>query len=333
MTSSHSTGSFRHIDQRSPFVGLFFQRGRTPLKCDRAVGSAESTILFNVRSIGAAQQDMVSRARPFRADLQPVVGHVSEQLALGLRKIDPINGGEKMILTKLRLAIVAVLIGATSAFGDFDLQITEMWPGNEPGENLTQDWFELTNVGDMAWTETTDGSLWFDDDSADPTTADLLMNVGSIAPGESVVFVDGFVDGNPANVDEFLEIWNPVKPQGQLGTYQGSGLGQGGDAVSIWISAAPPKGAPDLFEAYPDSGLNGGQSFDSILSAFSTDGNLSGAVTTIAVNTEGQPAIGSPGMIVPEPSGLMLSAFALMQVGRLRRIRSSDHRNSAVRCR
>jgi hypothetical protein len=217
------------------------------------------------------------------------------------------------------LATTALLLCCSSAFGQFDLRITEIWPGNEPGANLSQDWFEITNFGDMAWDEATGGSLWYDDDSMEPADAAQLMNVSSIAPGESVVFVDGFVAGNPASVNEFLDLWNPVKPQGQVGAYDGSGLGQGGDGVSVWISASPPTGAPDLFAAYPDANLNGGQSWDVVLGEFSVDGNASGAVTTLAVNNAGQPAVGSPGMVVPEPAGIALVLICLAGIVVLRR--------------
>lgn len=64
-----------------------------------------------------------------------------------------------------------------------DLQITEIWPGNEPGSNLTSDRFELTNYGDTAWVAATDGDLYFDDDSQDGTTADLLKGISTILPG------------------------------------------------------------------------------------------------------------------------------------------------------
>lgn len=37
--------------------------------------------------------------------------------------------------------------GQSFATSSFNLQITEIWPGNEPGSNLTDDWFEVTNAG------------------------------------------------------------------------------------------------------------------------------------------------------------------------------------------
>ncbi|MFG0326698.1 MAG: PEP-CTERM sorting domain-containing protein [Phycisphaerales bacterium JB037] len=215
-----------------------------------------------------------------------------------------------MKFTKLAIASVAGLCAATAA-ADFDLQITEIWMGNEPGSNLSEDWIEITNFGTMTWTAAIDGDLWFDDVSADTGDAALMSGVPSIAPGESVIFVDGGATG-AAN---WLTLWGFG---GQVGSYEGAGLGQGGDAVAIWISAGIPVGSPDDFEAYPDANLNGGQSWDVVLGAFSTVGNLSNAFATGTVNDEGQPAIGSPGTI-PAPGSLALLGLGGLAAARRRR--------------
>jgi len=214
---------------------------------------------------------------------------------------------------KFVLASVGAL-AASAASADFELQITEIWPGNEPGDNLTDDWFEITNVGDMPWSAATDGNLWYDDDSADPTTADLISGVDSIAPGESVVLVDDGEEGAAA----WAELWGVDIDLPQVGYYDGSGLSQGGDGVSVWISADPPVSEPDLFELYPDAELNGGQSYDVLLGEFSTVGNASGAVATTATNDVGQPAIASPGTI-PAPASALLVLGGLAAGARRRR--------------
>jgi|GEM_PF-116254 len=173
----------------------------------------------------------------------------------------------------------------------FDLQITEIWPGNDPGSNLTSDWFEVTNVGDAAWT-LADGALFFDDDSQDAGAADPLNGVTEIAPGESVVFVD---DDTTA---EFLSIWESVIELGQVGTYAGAGLSQGGDGVTLFLDADDDGvDAGDIvdFEEYPDAESDGGKSFDVVTGAFSEDTGIGdGVVTTLVVNDEGQAAVGSP---------------------------------------
>lgn len=205
------------------------------------------------------------------------------------------------------LSIAALMVGPASA--QFDLQITEMWPGNEPGENLTEDWFELTNVGDTEWTPA-GGDLYFDDESSDPLEAVALLGVTSIAPGESVVFV------NDETTEAFETVWGPAVDGVQLGAYpDGSGLSQGGDGVTLFVSNGAPLGdlsnvlSVDL-ELYPDAESNGGQSWDVVLGRFSTAGDAAGAVQSAVANDMDQYGVGSPGSVVPEPTALVLSLVA-----------------------
>lgn len=204
--------------------------------------------------------------------------------------------------------VVAVLFSGTTSFGAFDLQITEIWPGNEPGENLSEDWFELTNFGDMTFDSSVDGNLYFEDESADWTTGDqLFFNTSDpvvIQPGQSVVFSDGGV----LEAFNLFTLWDP-ELSFPLGQYNGSGLGQGGDTVVLFhdadmngLDAADPIITQG---SYPDAESFGGRSYDLVIGAFS---HPSFAVSTIDVNDAGQSAIGTPGYVpsVPEPSSVLL---------------------------
>jgi hypothetical protein len=207
-----------------------------------------------------------------------------------------------------------------SARAAFDLQITEIWPGNEPGGNQSEDWFEVTNFGDMAWTAATDGDLYYDDDSVSFTDADLMSGVASIAAGESVIFVDG----GPAGAAEFIDLWDDTFALWQVGSFNGSGLGQGGDAVSLFIDDMAPAGPPALtlldVEGYPDADSNGGQSWDVVLGAFSVRGNANGAAGTAAVNDANQRSFGSPGIpTVPEPASVLLLVAGAAGLANIRR--------------
>ena len=53
-------------------------------------------------------------------------------------------------IRRLFTACFLAAIGSP-AFAQFDLQVTEIWMGNEPGDNLSEDWFEITNVGLGPW--------------------------------------------------------------------------------------------------------------------------------------------------------------------------------------
>lgn len=210
-----------------------------------------------------------------------------------------------------------VALVASTANAQFDLQITEIWPGNEPGENLTNDWFEVTNVGDAPFTENVDGALFFDDDSQgqsdpgvfDTERTDLISGYGTIAPGETAIFIDA------DDAAEFIAVWGPNQALPTIGTYSGSGLSQGGDAVTLFLTANAatfPTSLLDIedFETYPDAELFGGQSYDVTLDAFSTVGNANGAFVSNIANDVGQFGVASIGPALPEPTTAVLSALA-----------------------
>ena len=210
----------------------------------------------------------------------------------------------------LFLAALAVAVGQSSAFGAFSLSVSEIWPGNDPGNNLTSDWFEISNSGDMDWVAATDGNLWYDDSSPNAGNAVLLEGVPSIPAGGAAVFT-------LSDTSTWTTLWSSTTPSAlalfPLGTATGgAGLGQGGDEVNIWITSTTPVGAPNFGAAYPSASSNGGQSWDVALGAFSVVGNANGAVATTMVNDSQQPAIGSPGTRVPEPASVALVAMGLV---------------------
>ena len=232
---------------------------------------------------------------------------------------------------KTLLSLCVVLALATPSFAVFNLQVTEIWPGNEPGSELSEDWFEITNFGDTTWTAAIDGDLYFDDASIDPTAADLISEVDAIGPGESAIFVDG---GQQGALDWFL-LWDDVLSDPNallLGSYDGAGLGGGGDTVAIFLDSnfdGPQIGELLATGSYPEADSNGGQSYDTRLGQFSVVGNRNGAFATTVLNDIGQAAIGSPGMApVPEPSALGLCGLGLLMAACVRRRR---HRLQSAR--
>ncbi|MEO1090948.1 MAG: DUF3616 domain-containing protein [Pseudomonadota bacterium] len=180
----------------------------------------------------------------------------------------------------------------------FDLQITEIWPG-QSGTDLTVDWFEITNRGNVAWVEGVDPDLFYDDESADPADADLIQGLNRLDPGQSaiVVLVDGLALGD--EVLTFNEVWADVANLSgvEVGyALDAAGLGGGGDAATLFLGG--PSAATIADQAsYPDTGANDGQSYDVDLMAFSTEGNANEAVvTTVLGGNDGTvPATASPG--------------------------------------
>jgi len=210
-----------------------------------------------------------------------------------------------------RVAIGAFALGVATlgqpAYAAFDLQITEIWSGQD-GSDLTEDWFEISNVGNTAFTfadvgTTTinDGFLFYDDVSADLSDAVQVEGFTSILPNESVVVVIG--DGGDR--DEWNDVWDDVVSLPAAGFTDGSGLGAGGDTVNLWIvdsfngtndGPADPTGTPDVSGSYP-GGIPSGVSYDNSFGGNSFVGDSSGAVETTetAGNSGNEPAIGSPG--------------------------------------
>ncbi|MEQ8209630.1 MAG: PEP-CTERM sorting domain-containing protein [Lacipirellulaceae bacterium] len=205
-------------------------------------------------------------------------------------------------------ASLAVLAGQAQAA--FDLQVTELWAGNDPNPDLTDDWFEITNVGDMPWTAAVDGPIFYDDDSQAAASAAAIEGIPSIAAGESVIVTIGTLIG-PI---DWNSVWAGLAPAGtQVGYADGSGLGGGNDGATIFLDAnmnGPEAGEIVDFEGYIDADGSAGQSYDPVLGAYSVMGQF-GAVGA-GPNSNGQFAVGTPGSVptIPEPASLLLAAMA-----------------------
>ncbi|MEO1030239.1 MAG: choice-of-anchor I family protein [Bacteroidota bacterium] len=194
------------------------------------------------------------------------------------------------------------------------LEITEMFPG-QVGTDLTADWFEIYNSGIAAWVSGVDDPLYYDDDSADPNAADLIQGITDIQPGERVIVVIGVAP----DITTFSTIWSPVVDLTgiEIGYTDGSGLGGGGDAVTLWVGDPLTAGSIVDNEAYPDTAANDGQSYDVELAMFSTVGNASNAVATIALGggASDVPNIASPGNVPPPAANLVVTEIFSGQAG------------------
>jgi len=134
----------------------------------------------------------------------------------------------------------------------------------------------------------------------------VIVKVAVLFAPDSLTVSDVGVTVKPASLSLLM-----------IGTFGGSGLSQGGDAVTLWNTAAPPTAAdsPIDFESYPDADLFGGQSYDVVEGAFS--GSLPGVLTSVVSNDVSQLAVGSPGYLIPEPASL--GVFGLTAMVLLRR--------------
>ncbi|MES1164477.1 MAG: lamin tail domain-containing protein, partial [Verrucomicrobiota bacterium] len=111
--------------------------------------------------------------------------------------------------------------------------ISEVHPSGSGNTSYKADWFEVTNTGTTAVDIT--GWKMDDDNSAGGPVA--LNGVTSIAPGQSVVFIESSA---PVDIGAFQTAWfgSNVPADFTIGTYGGTGVGlsTSGDGVSLFDS-------------------------------------------------------------------------------------------------
>jgi len=177
------------------------------------------------------------------------------------------------------------------------LVITEIAPAQSTngifrGHN---DWWELTNLDDF----TVDLSGYrLDDGSATLVAAITITNQQlSIAPGESIVFVEGM------SPDSFRSWWGaPNLKNTQIVRYSGAGLGLStlGDAVVLWNNGASEDSDTIAAEVFSTATNGVSFGFDPVSEVF---GDLSEVGVNGAFVAPENGDIGSPGFIrnIPEP--------------------------------
>lgn len=247
-------------------------------------------------------------------------------------------------MTRL-LSLLACVAFATTATAEPLLKITEFWVGGLDGTEATSDWFEITNFGDMQATGL-NGTLFYDDDSADPTANDAMLGIDTIAPGESVIYLTSWEDDWATSADAvaaFTNMWG--SPAGNLTGVQigyvdnGGGLGGSNDAVFVFDGNTEDAGIV-ASQAYA---VFDGANHKSFVA--NADGNMVNAApfgTTFpfravegyggayagnfpASDAVGVPnPIGSPGVVgqVPEPSTVIMVMLGVAAVGIVARRRS-----------
>lgn len=187
--------------------------------------------------------------------------------------------------------------------GTAQLIISEVAPWSSGNSSLAADWFEVTNIG----TASANITGWTMDDNSNSFGSSVALNgITSIAPGESVIFIE-LSGGHTAAGDaaNFRSIWFGASPPAnlQIGSYGGSGVGlsTGGDAVNLFdasgtVQAHVEFGANAPAGPYPTfdnaTGLN--NATISALSAVGVNGAFSVSDT---VGTGQNVLIGSPGTI------------------------------------
>jgi uncharacterized protein YjiK len=115
------------------------------------------------------------------------------------------------------------------------VSISEVAPWSSGNALVAADWFEVTNNGATAL----DITGWKVDDNSNLFSAALLLNgITSIAPGESVIFLETTATNSATIIANFKSAWfgANVPANLQVGYYTGSGIGlsTAGDAVNLF---------------------------------------------------------------------------------------------------
>ena len=224
---------------------------------------------------------------------------------------DPTVGSTPDASTSFTMAVTASTGGAAA------LIISEVAPWSSGNGTLGADWFEVTNIGTAAQSLT---GWTMDDDSSAPNIAPLL-GISSIAPGESVIFIE-LGSGHTAAGDaaKFRALWG-VPATVKIGSYAGSGvgLGTGGDQVNLFDGIAKRAGVTfggattaNPFKTFDNSaGLNWNGTTNATittLSATGVNGAFSIADALSTTNSTAVTVIGSPGTIGAPPTPVVTIA-------------------------
>ncbi len=182
--------------------------------------------------------------------------------------------------------------------GAINLAITEAAPWSSGNSPVAADWFEVTNFG------TSSVSLigWTMDDNSNSFAVSVPLNgITSIAPGESVIFIEtSSSSGLAAAAQAFVNVWfGGIAPAGlQIGSYSGSGVGlsTGGDAVNLFdiggtLRAAISFGVSPSGTPLPTFDNSAGLD-NAVISTVSVVGQNGAFVAATDVNE-----IGSPGTV------------------------------------
>jgi len=232
---------------------------------------------------------------------------------------------ERNTMNRQMKTLAAALALMASAASHAGLVISEVAPWSSGSSSLGADWFEVTNTGATA----VNVSGWkMDDNSNSFASAVAMSGITSIAPGESVIFIETAALSTAAAT--FKQIWfgGNAPASLQIGAYSGTGAGLGtsGDAVNLYDTAgvlqanvsfgASPTGPYASFDNA--AGLSGAIAQ---LSVAGTNGAfaVSDTLATGATNA----LIASPGRVsaVPESSTLAMFVAGLACFVGLRRIR------------
>ena len=187
------------------------------------------------------------------------------------------------------LSITDVVVESSQAA---TVSISEVAPWSSSNSLVGADWFEVTNNGNTAL----DITGWKIDDSSKSFAAALALNgITSIAPGESVIFLETSASNTATVIANFKSAWfgTNVPANLQVGSYTGSGAGlsTGGDEVNLFDASGNLKSNVTFGVATTNKTFNNAAGLTNTSISTLSQVGINDAFT--AINDANQ--IGSPG--------------------------------------
>lgn len=189
------------------------------------------------------------------------------------------------------LSITDVAVETTQAA---TVSISEIASWSSSNSLVLADWFEVTNNGNTAL----DITGWKVDDSSKSFASALALNgITSIAPGESVIFLETTSVNTATVIAAFKSAWYGanVPANLQIGNYTGNGAGlsTSGDEVNLFDASGNLKASVSFGVATTNKTFNNAAGLDNTIISTLSQAGVNDALT--AVNDANQ--IGSPGSV------------------------------------
>jgi uncharacterized protein YjiK len=174
------------------------------------------------------------------------------------------------------------------------IAITEVASWSSGTTSVAADWFEVTNYGTTAL----DITGWKVDDNSNLFTSALILNgITSIAPGESVIFLETSSTNAATIIANFKTTWFGINPPAnlQIGSYTGGGIGlsTGGDAVNLFDANGNLKANVVFGAATTNFSFNNAAGLNNATITLLSQIGVNGAFAAIY----DLPQIGSPGNV------------------------------------
>ena len=189
------------------------------------------------------------------------------------------------------LTVIDVAVETTPAA---TVSITEVASWSSSTTSVAADWFEITNYGTTAL----DITGWKVDDNSNLFTAALpLTGITSIAPGQSVIFLETSATNAATIIANFKSTWFGINPPAnlQVGSYTGAsiGLSSSGDAVNLYDANGNLKANVVFGAATTNYSFNNAAGLNNATITLLSQIGVNGAFAAI----NDLPQIGSPGNV------------------------------------